>query len=165
MIEPPVPMPDQPHGAEPPPSHGPTTPRSTRPRLAAEDAAAADDAVERVSLSGRLRQTRTIVSILVPLAIIAFFVALNRETLSRVPGLIAGANPLLVLVAFVVFYLGFPLRGLRWAMLLRGDRVPDRRQGLDRDPVPVLAGQLPRARQAGRRVPRLPAAHQQRPPR
>ena len=78
------------------------------------------DAVERVSLSARLRQTKTIVSILVPLAIIAFFVALNRESLSKVPGLIAGANPVLVLVAFVVFYLGFPLRGLRWAMLLRG---------------------------------------------
>ena len=36
------------------------------------------------------------------------------------PGLIAGADPVLVLVAFLVFYLGFPLRGLRWAMLLRG---------------------------------------------
>ena len=73
-----------------------------------------------MSLSGRLRQTRTIVSILIPLAIIGFFVALNRESLSKVPGLIAGADPLLVLVAFLVFYLGFPLRGLRWAMLLRG---------------------------------------------
>jgi hypothetical protein len=79
-----------------------------------------EDAGERVSLSGRLRQTKTIVSILVPLAFIAFFVALNREALSKVPGLIAGASPALVLVAFIVFYLGFPLRGLRWAMLLRG---------------------------------------------
>jgi hypothetical protein len=79
-----------------------------------------DDAVERVSLSSRLRQTKTIVSILVPLAIIAFFVALNREALSKVPSLIAGANPWLVLAAFGVFYLGFPLRGLRWATLLRG---------------------------------------------
>ena len=78
------------------------------------------DAVERVSLSARLRQTKTIVSILVPLAFIAFFVALNGAALSKVPGLIAGANPWLVLLAFLVFYLGFPLRGLRWAMLLRG---------------------------------------------
>jgi uncharacterized protein (TIRG00374 family) len=77
------------------------------------------DAMERVSLSARLRQTKTIVSILVPLAIIAFFVAMNWNTLSTVPGLIAGANPLLVLVAFGVFYLGFPLRGFRWALLLR----------------------------------------------
>ena len=78
------------------------------------------DEVERVSLSSRLRQTKTIVSILVPLAIIIVFVTLNWSTLSRVPGLIVGANPLLVLVAFGVFYLGFPLRGFRWAMLLRG---------------------------------------------
>jgi uncharacterized protein (TIRG00374 family) len=79
-----------------------------------------DDAAERVSLSSRMRQTRTIVSIIVPLLIIAFFVALNREALSKVPGLIAGASPALVLVAFVVFYLGFPLRGYRWELLLRG---------------------------------------------
>jgi hypothetical protein len=78
------------------------------------------DAVERLSLGARLRQTKTIVSILVPLAIIAVFVGLNRESLSKVPGLIAGANPALVLVAFGVFYLGFPLRGKRWAMLLDG---------------------------------------------
>jgi uncharacterized protein (TIRG00374 family) len=78
------------------------------------------DEVERVSLSSRLRQTKTIVSILVPLAIIVVFVTLNWSTLSRVPGLIVGANPLLVLVAFGVFYLGFPLRGFRWAMLLKG---------------------------------------------
>ena len=79
----------------------------------------ADDAVERISLSGRLRQTKTIVSILVPLAIISVFVGLNWTTLSKVPGLIAGASPLLVLAAFAVFYLGFPMRGLRWSMLLR----------------------------------------------
>ncbi len=90
------------------------------PASAPAEPGASDDAIERVSLSSRLRQTKTIVSILVPLAIIAFFVALNGETLSKVPGLIAGANPFLVLVAFLVFYAGFPLRGLRWAMLLRG---------------------------------------------
>jgi hypothetical protein len=77
------------------------------------------DALERVSLSARLRQTKTIVSILVPLAIIAFFVAMNWQVLSKVPSLIAGANVWLVLLAFGVFYLGFPLRGVRWALLLK----------------------------------------------
>ena len=98
----------------------PPVPGSDAVAPEAESRSADDDAVERVSLSARLRQTKTIVSILVPLAIIAFFVALNRESLSKVPGLIAGANPALVLLAFLIFYLGFPLRGLRWAMLLRG---------------------------------------------
>ncbi len=88
------------------------------PSNAADDADA--DAAERVSLSKRLRQTKTIVSILVPLAIIGFFVAINFQTFSKVPGLIAGANPFLIGVAFAVFYLGFPLRGWRWAILLKG---------------------------------------------
>ena len=72
-----------------------------------------------VSLAHRLRQPRTILSIVVPLAIIAFFLYLNRDRLAAVPELILHANPALVLLAFIVFYLGFPLRGYRWARLLR----------------------------------------------
>jgi uncharacterized protein (TIRG00374 family) len=78
---------------------------------------------DQLSLARRLRQPRTIISIAVPLIIIALFVGLNREQLARVPGLILAANPLLVLGAFLVFYLGFPLRGYRWASLLRGTGV------------------------------------------
>ena len=76
--------------------------------------------VEQVSLGRRLRQPRTIISIAVPLVIIVVFVALNWKQLERVPALILAANPLLVLAAFAVYYLGFPLRGYRWALLLRG---------------------------------------------
>ena len=75
--------------------------------------------VAPVSLGRRLRQPRTILSIVVPLAIIAFFLYLNRERMAHVPVLILKANPALVLLAFVVFYLGFPLRGYRWERLLR----------------------------------------------
>ena len=75
---------------------------------------------EQVSLGRRMRQPRTIISILIPLAIIVAFAAINGQALSKVPGLIAAANPALVLLAFLVFYAGFPLRGLRWAILLRG---------------------------------------------
>jgi glycosyltransferase 2 family protein len=111
------------------PGMNPAQPRPTKddPAKAASAASGADgdvqppdDAAERVSLSQRLRQTKTIVSILVPLAIISVFVGLNYQALSKVPGLIAGASPALVLVAFLIFYLGFPLRGWRWAILLRG---------------------------------------------
>jgi glycosyltransferase 2 family protein len=92
-----------------------------QPRPATGPAPAEDDVTpEQVSLGRRLRQTKTIVSILVPLFIIATFVAINWQVLSKVPSLIAAANPTLVLVAFLVFYAGFPLRGLRWAILLRG---------------------------------------------
>jgi glycosyltransferase 2 family protein len=91
----------------------------------ADPAEAVPDA-DQMSLRRRLRQPRTIVSIAIPIAIITVFVALNGEQLQKVPALILAANPVLVLAAFVVFYLGFPLRGLRWALLLRGTllRVP-----------------------------------------
>ncbi len=80
----------------------------------------------QMSLAARLRQPRTIISIAIPLIIIGFFVALNGDQLSKVPGLVLNANPLLILAAFAVFYAGFPLRGLRWASLLRGTgmRIP-----------------------------------------
>ncbi|TFG68502.1 MAG: flippase-like domain-containing protein [Thermomicrobiales bacterium] len=75
--------------------------------------------VAPLSLGRRLREPRTILSILVPLGIIAFFLYLNRDRLSAVPELILQANPALVALAFIVFYLGFPLRGYRWQRLLK----------------------------------------------
>ena len=81
------------------------------------ESAVADD---QLSLTTRLRQPRTIISILIPLAVIAVFVVLNGSQLARVPGLIARADVRLVTLAFVIFYAGFPLRGLRWAVLLGG---------------------------------------------
>jgi uncharacterized protein (TIRG00374 family) len=76
--------------------------------------------IEGMSLARRLRQPRTILSIAIPIAVIAIFVALNGAQLSKVPSLVLAANPALVLAAFVVFYAGFPLRGLRWSTLLQG---------------------------------------------
>lgn len=78
---------------------------------------------EPLSLAARLRQPRTIVSILIPLAIIALFVVLNGEQLAKVPGLIAELDLRLVTIAFIVFYAGFPLRGVRWSVLLRGTGI------------------------------------------
>lgn len=95
-----------------------TPPASPAGRVA--DSTEVEPDVEGLSLSRRLRQPRTILSIAVPIAIIAVFVAINGAQLSKVPTLILAANPALVLVAFLVFYAGFPLRGYRWATLLRG---------------------------------------------
>ncbi len=75
--------------------------------------------VAPLSLGQRLTQPRTILSIIVPLAIIAFFLYLNRERLAAVPALFLQANLALVLLAAFVFYLGFPLRGYRWKRLLQ----------------------------------------------
>ena len=75
---------------------------------------------EQLSIGRRLRQPRTILSITVPLVVIAIFFWLNGDRLVEVPALLLQVNPALVLVAFGVFYLGFPLRGYRWTLLLRG---------------------------------------------
>jgi uncharacterized protein (TIRG00374 family) len=75
---------------------------------------------EQMSLVRRLRQPRTILSIAVPIAIIAIAVALNRDMMSQVPGAIGGADPRFIVVAFLIYYAGFPLRGFRWTKLLRG---------------------------------------------
>jgi uncharacterized protein (TIRG00374 family) len=75
---------------------------------------------EQMSLLGRLRQPRTILSIAVPIAVIAIAVGLNWDMMRQVPGAIGGANPLFILIAFAIYYIGFPLRGFRWTRLLRG---------------------------------------------
>lgn len=76
---------------------------------------------EQLSLARRLRQPRTIASLIVPLVVLVLVgINLPGFQLDRLPGLVLRANPLLLLVAFVVFYLGFPLRGYRWSLLLRG---------------------------------------------
>ncbi len=92
----------------------PAGPRDERP-LELPDVQA-----EPISLGQRLRQPRTIASVLVPIVVLVLiFVSLPGFKLDRLPGLILGANPALLLAAFVVYYLSFPLRGLRWRLLLR----------------------------------------------
>jgi len=76
---------------------------------------------EPVSLGTRLRQPRTVISLILPLILLALVVrSLPGFELDRIPSILASANMGLLLLAFIVFYLGFPLRGWRWAMLLRG---------------------------------------------
>jgi len=76
---------------------------------------------DSLSLGRRLRQPKTILSLVLPiiLLILVFRVVLNINVSDLIAG-VRQANPLLLLAAFVVFYAGFPLRGLRWALLLRG---------------------------------------------
>jgi uncharacterized protein (TIRG00374 family) len=76
---------------------------------------------DQVSLGRRLRQPRTIISLVVPIILLALAVrfALNIELRQLIAGITA-ANPVYLLAAFAIFYLGFPLRGVRWVILLRG---------------------------------------------
>lgn len=80
---------------------------------------------DQLSLGRRLRQPRTIISIALPVALLALFVrSLPGFRLDELPGTILAANPLLLLAAFLVFYLGFPLRGMRWASIVRRTGYP-----------------------------------------
>ncbi len=89
---------------------------------------------EQISLVRRLRQPRTIISLAVPIVLLVLIgrVAVNIDV-DRLVAAIVAANWLLLLVALAVYYLGFPLRGGRWALLLRraGNLVgvPDAKAG------------------------------------
>lgn len=84
---------------------------------------------EQLSLTARLKQPRTIISIVLPIfLLILLFVgipplgippAISGFHLEELPDKILGANPWLLLAAFSIFYLGFPFRGLRWSLLVR----------------------------------------------
>ena len=75
---------------------------------------------EQMSLLGRLRQPRTLLSIAVPLVIIVVAVGLNWQQMKDVPGEIGQANLWFILLAFFIYYAGFPMRGWRWTRLLKG---------------------------------------------
>lgn len=76
------------------------------------------------SLWERLRSPRTLVSFGLALAIVVFaFRGLNID-LARTWLYIRQANPWMLLLGMGVFYTTFPLRALRWRMLLRNAGVP-----------------------------------------
>src|SRR6188508_1057560 len=71
-------------------------------------------------LSSRLKDPRTIISLVVPLVLIVLIgFNLRGLDIQELINTILSANPWYLLAAFVVYYLGFPLRGFRWQRLLR----------------------------------------------
>jgi glycosyltransferase 2 family protein len=117
---------DRRHGPGRPPASAETERRSGIDRRAPDERREADRVnADSLSLGRRLRQPKTIISLVLPIILLILFArALPGFKLDALPGLILHANPLLLLAAFVVFYLGFPLRGLRWAILIRGTGFP-----------------------------------------
>ena len=73
------------------------------------------------SLARRLRDPRTIISIVLPLVLVVLIaITAGNIDFATLVNSISHANPLLLLAALGVYYLGFPLRGYRWVLLLRG---------------------------------------------
>ena len=91
--------------------------------------AAADVSPDQLSLVRRLRSPRTIISLAVPLVLIVLLArSLPGFQLDQLPSRILAANPWLLLAAFLIYYVGFPIRGYRWTLLLRsaGTRLSTR---------------------------------------
>jgi uncharacterized protein (TIRG00374 family) len=74
-----------------------------------------------VPLMDRLRDRRTQASIIVPVIVLLLFVvALPGFELDTLIDHIITADPFWLVAAFIVYYIGFPIRGYRWSLLLRG---------------------------------------------
>ncbi len=78
-----------------------------------------------VPLSQRLRNPRAIVSIVLPILVLLLLAAaLPGFHLEELPGYFARANPFWIIAAIAIYYVGFPIRGWRWAILIRGTGYP-----------------------------------------
>ena len=81
-----------------------------------------------VSLARRLLNWRTIGSLVFAVLLVVLLVVAVGDRIGETATAISHANPLFLVAAFVVYYLTFPLRGLRWNFILRrsGERLPYR---------------------------------------
>src|SRR5215470_2295330 len=78
------------------------------------------------SLARSLRSPRTWISFGLAVAIVVFALRGLNINIGEVWQYIGGANPWLLLAGFLIFYCTFPLRALRWRMLLENANVPVR---------------------------------------
>lgn len=89
------------------------------------DNEAADEVAERgFSLKERFLNIRTLISIAISIAIIVFIFTGFDINLGQVWQQMQQINPALYLLAFIMFYLTFPLRALRWRILLQNADFP-----------------------------------------
>lgn len=79
----------------------------------------AEPEAEEVSLRQRFLRPRTLISFLFAIAIIVFLLTQVDIDFVETWRTITSANMLLVLLAFLVYYASFPIRGLRWRLLLQ----------------------------------------------
>jgi uncharacterized protein (TIRG00374 family) len=80
-----------------------------------------EEAAPPQPLSKRLRDPRTIISLVVPIVLLVLIaVSLRSLDLAELGQRIVSANPWFLIAALAIYYAGFPLRGYRWQLLLRG---------------------------------------------
>ncbi|MFI5262518.1 MAG: YbhN family protein [Candidatus Limnocylindrales bacterium] len=102
------------------PSPDAAMPDSLEAALEAAEPSRREVSAESLSLVRRLRSPRTLFSLAVPVVLVVLLArALPGFQLDQLPSRILAANPWLLLAAFAIYYVGFPLRGYRWSLLLR----------------------------------------------
>lgn len=90
-----------------------------------EEHKADEEVAERgFSLKERLLDIRTLISVAVAFAVIAFVFRGFDIDPAEAWRQMRRINPGMYLLAFVIFYLTFPLRALRWRILLRNAKFP-----------------------------------------
>jgi glycosyltransferase 2 family protein len=100
------------------------TPGKVNGDIMTQPTTAVQPEAEGFSLWRRLRSPRTLISFGIALAIVVFaFRGLDID-IRQTWNYMRSANPWLMLVAFAVFYLTFPLRAFRWRTLLINAEVP-----------------------------------------
>jgi hypothetical protein len=106
---------------------------TTNERARAEEPGVPNAPVEQLDVEQRgfslvqsLRNPRTLISFGIAAAIIVFVFRSFDINLAETWRYMREANPLLMLTAFGVFYLTFPMRAIRWRMLLDNAGVPVR---------------------------------------
>lgn len=106
----------------------PTTDLSSADEAIARDEPPAQAEVERsgFALGKSLRSPRTLISFALAIAIILFVVRGLNVNLAQTWAYMRGAQPALMLAGLLVFYLTFPLRAVRWRLLLNNAGVPVR---------------------------------------
>jgi uncharacterized protein (TIRG00374 family) len=87
-------------------------------------------AEEGISFAQRLKQPRTILSFVIAVAIIVLVVLRLNINVHEVWRNVRAANPWLLLLAFSVYYLSFPVRAVRWNIILQNAGY-DRAHGIE----------------------------------
>jgi uncharacterized protein (TIRG00374 family) len=91
------------------------------------------------SLSQRFFNVRTLLSFGLGFAILAFLFTRVQIDVGAILDRVRQANPVLLVVALVVFYTTFPVRALRWRRLLDNAEVVTHEEGRRRMGIPALS--------------------------
>src|SRR3954454_24992943 len=80
---------------------------------------------ESVQIERRFFNIRTLISFVIGFALLFFIATRTNIAFGDVFGTLSHADPWYIVLAFVAYYVGFPVRGLRWRVMLRDARAAE----------------------------------------